>query len=141
MSQPDYLEDPEIQKLLAKMDKAVSGWQSARMRGNYGHMCFALGQMHAITSAIYARNDRLASQAAIVELAALVTPSIPEELSAAFPDADASELACEGEHRPRIEDVLSSNQDQSTHPATVAKTTKVSPQAYYEAGRDCQDPS
>ena len=137
-----YLDNPEIEKLCRQIDSAVSKWQSGRMRGDYSLMCFALGMMHSTAGEIYRMNASIDQAEAILAIkGTMPTPAISEELVAAFPEADASELAYEGERPPRIEDELSAKEVRHTHPATAANLKIVSPQARFEAGQDYQAPS
>lgn len=139
-NQDRYLDNPEVQKALRDMNEAVAIWQSGFMTSNYNKMCHAAGMMYSVASMLYRLNDQIGTSIAVDTLRE-ATPAISEELAAAFPGVDASELAYEGERPPRIEDALSSNQAHHTPPATAANSKKASPQASFEAGQGYRAPS
>lgn len=144
MSHEKYLDDPQINGLLNKMNDAVALWQSGFMTNNYGRMCLALGMMYSIAGQVYNRNAAIDNTSKMITALAKTedaSPSIPEEVLAAFPERDASELACEGEHPPRIADVLSPSQDDRTRPAIAASSDSTSPQELFAVGQAHQVPS
>lgn len=142
MSQADdrYSNDPAIRALITQMDGAVAVYQSGRDTGDYARMNLGLGMMSAIVPQFYQRNAEIDLEHSRTgkEIAKL---SIPEAVLEAFPGADVNELACEGEHLPRIADVLSPNPAPGTHSAMPARIETLSGQVFEVTRLDCQDPS